>query len=100
MSSNEVSDLKNQLADLHVKLDQFLDSQRDAVDKLTTKMSIIHSSLRACQSRCHVDNPPGRWRTLGRALSNLGNALRLLFTWHIPNPSAETMNVQDRAPIR
>lgn len=100
MSSHEVSDFQHQLADFHTKLDQFLESQKDAVDKLTTKMSIIHRSLRACQSRCHVDNPPGRWRTLGRALSNLGSALRLLFTWHITTPSAETMNVQDRAPSR
>jgi len=93
MSSNEVSDLKHQIADLHVKLDQFLDSQKDTVNKLAAKMSIIHNSLRACQQRCHVDNPPGRWR-------NLGRAVKVLFTWNSTTPSAEITNVQDRAPSR
>jgi len=36
-----------------------------AVDK---KIETILHSLQTCQGRCHVDNPPGRWRGLGRAL--------------------------------
>lgn len=36
-----------------------------AVDRRTT---LILRSLERCQSRCYVDNPPGRWRGLGRAL--------------------------------
>ncbi len=36
-----------------------------AVDRRTT---LILKSLQRCQSHCYVDNPPGRWRGLGRAL--------------------------------
>lgn len=34
------------------------------------KVDTILSSLKTCQSRCHVDNPPpkNRWRGLGQAL--------------------------------
>ena len=39
-----------------------------AVDGRTTQ---ILEALKGCQSRCHVDNPPGRWRGLGRALLTL-----------------------------
>jgi hypothetical protein len=44
------------------------------ITALDQKMTTIMTSLKACQSRCYVDNPPpsasrtGRWRGLGRAL--------------------------------
>jgi len=41
---------------------------KEMVSQLGQKLETILASLRTCQSRCHVDNPPGRWRGLGRAL--------------------------------
>jgi len=41
---------------------------KEMVSQLGQKLETILTSLRTCQSRCHVDNPPGRWRGLGRAL--------------------------------
>jgi hypothetical protein len=45
------------------------------ITALDQKMTTMMTSLKACQSRCYVDNPPpsasqsGRWRGLGRALA-------------------------------
>jgi len=47
---------------------------KEMITALDQKMTTIMTSLKACQSRCYVDNPPpsasrtGRWRGLGRAL--------------------------------
>ena len=43
---------------------------RELVGAVDDKVERILSSLKTCQSRCHVDNPPSksRWRGLGRAL--------------------------------
>ena len=37
-------------------------------ETLNNKMETIAKSLKSCQSHCYVDNPPGKWRGLGRAL--------------------------------
>jgi len=47
---------------------QEIDELKDMFGKLDQKLEIIRRSLKKCQQRCHVDNPPGRWRGLGRAL--------------------------------
>jgi hypothetical protein len=44
---------------------------REQIGALDTKLEGILISLKTCQSRCHVDNPPrtlSRWRGLGQAL--------------------------------
>jgi hypothetical protein len=46
----------------------------DLVEPLPRTLDLIMRSLGKCQSRCHVDNPPGRWRGLGRALASLFRA--------------------------
>jgi hypothetical protein len=51
MSSHEIEELQVLIGQLH------------------TKMDLMLRSLKSCQGRCHVDNPPGRWRGLGRALT-------------------------------
>jgi hypothetical protein len=44
---------------------------REIVLLLYRKVTIIQGALGRCQSRCHVDNPPGRWRALYRAIAAL-----------------------------
>jgi hypothetical protein len=42
---------------------------KDMIESVGSRIDTILTSLRACQSRCHVDNPPASgWRGLGRAL--------------------------------
>lgn len=44
---------------------------REQIGAVDGKVERILSSLKTCQSRCHVDNPPrmlSRWRGLGQAL--------------------------------
>ena len=42
---------------------------KEMIGQLDAKVDLIGRSLKTCQSRCHVDNPPkSRWRGLGRAL--------------------------------
>jgi hypothetical protein len=41
---------------------------KDMIEAVDKKLINIASALLTCQSRCHVDNPPSRWRGLGRAL--------------------------------
>lgn len=43
---------------------------RETIEGVGEKVERILSSLKTCQSRCHVDNPPpkGKWRGLGQAL--------------------------------
>jgi len=41
---------------------------KEMIGAVDQKVETILGSLRTCQSRCHVDNPPtSRWRELGRA---------------------------------
>jgi len=49
-------------------LDRKIDAQQEIMQGLDRTLRIILSSLKKCQKRCHVDNPPGRWRSLGRAI--------------------------------
>jgi hypothetical protein len=44
---------------------------REMIETVGRKQELILSSLKKCQGRCHVDNPPGRWTGLGRALMAL-----------------------------
>jgi len=41
---------------------------KDMIEAQGNTLKIILNSLKTCQSRCHVDNPPSRWRGLGRAI--------------------------------
>lgn len=42
---------------------------KEMIGAVDGKVEGILTSLKTCQSRCHVDNPPtSRWRELGRAL--------------------------------
>lgn len=67
MSSNEVSDLREMIRKLDLKIDSVDEKNVD----MNNKLNIIMRNLSKCQSRCHVDNPPGRWRGLGRAIAAL-----------------------------
>jgi hypothetical protein len=49
---------------------------KDMVASVARTVITIKDSLRTCQSRCHVDNPPGRWRGLYRALRALVSPTR------------------------
>lgn len=49
-------------------IQQELRELKDMVAGIALMVHTIKDSLRTCQSRCHVDNPPGKWRALGRAL--------------------------------
>jgi hypothetical protein len=40
----------------------------DMIKAVDDKVERMLTALKTCQSRCHVDNPPSRWRGLGRAL--------------------------------
>jgi|WetSurMetagenome_2_1015567.scaffolds.fasta_scaffold78478_3 hypothetical protein len=42
---------------------------KDMIESVGSRIDTILNSLKACQSRCHVDNPPtSHWRGIGRAL--------------------------------
>lgn len=41
---------------------------KEMIEIVGDKLTIISNALQTCQSRCHVDNPPSRWRGLRRAL--------------------------------
>jgi len=41
---------------------------KEMIDAQGKTLQTILTALKSCQSRCHVDNPPSRWRGLGRAL--------------------------------
>ncbi len=44
---------------------------KEMIESIDAKQELILKSLKSCQGRCHVDNPPGRWRGLGRVLAAL-----------------------------
>ena len=54
-----------------VDIEQEIRELKDMVAGIARTVTTIRDSLRKCQSRCHVDNPPGRWRSLARALRAL-----------------------------
>jgi hypothetical protein len=64
MSAPEIEELRTKMT----ALDRKIDDQQEMMKGLDRTLGIILASLRKCQRRCHVDNPPGRWRTLGRAI--------------------------------
>jgi len=71
MSAEQIEELRGLInqVDLKVKsLDRKAEDQRELTEKLIEKLDIIMTSLRRYQKRHYVDNPPGRWRGLGRAL--------------------------------
>ncbi len=41
---------------------------KEMIDAVDQKVTTMIDSLKRCQIRCIVDNPPGKWRSLGRAL--------------------------------
>jgi len=41
---------------------------KEMIESLDRKLNTVMESLLRCQSRCHVENTPGKWRGLGRAL--------------------------------
>ncbi len=41
---------------------------KEMIEAVGQQVARIGEALVKCQSRCHVDNPPSRWRGLGRAL--------------------------------
>ena len=42
---------------------------KEMIEAVDHKLETILSSLKTCQGRCHVDNPPrNKWRGLGQAL--------------------------------
>jgi len=70
MENEEVRELKQMIE--HVgqkvgKIDRAVEGHDKILEGFGKTLKIIHTSLRRCQARCHVDNPPGRWRSLGRA---------------------------------
>lgn len=44
---------------------------KEMIEAVDHKVSTIVASLAGCRQRCIVDNPPSRWRSLGRALAAL-----------------------------
>lgn len=72
MSNDEVRELKVMIDDIGQKIgkiDRSVEGHDKLLEGLVKTLETIRSSLRRCQARCHVDNPPGRWRGLGRALA-------------------------------
>jgi hypothetical protein len=45
------------------------DELKCLIEGIGTKVDNIAKSLKSCQSHCYVDNPPGRWKGLLRALT-------------------------------
>lgn len=41
---------------------------KEMIESIDQKVTTMLSSLKNCQSRCIVDNPPSRWRALGQAI--------------------------------
>lgn len=41
------------------------------VDRIEGKVDTMVVSLKSCQSRCYIDNPPKGWRRLFKSLSAL-----------------------------
>jgi hypothetical protein len=41
---------------------------REMIEAVDRRTELILESLKTCQGRCHVENPPGRWKGLGMAL--------------------------------
>lgn len=62
MSTNEVNEIKSRLTTLETKVG-------NGFDALNTKLDGMMVPLRRFQAHYNVDNPPGRWRGLGRALA-------------------------------
>ena len=65
MSSSEVEELRNMIKQLDAKIDKV----GGTCGALETKVDAMLVPLRRFASHYHVDNPPGRWRGLGRALA-------------------------------
>ena len=74
MASDEVDELRELIEALADKIKNLAVKAEESDVKmvaLDTKMDLMLNSLKRCQTRCHVDNPPGRWRGLGRAILGL-----------------------------
>jgi hypothetical protein len=72
MSNDEVRELKTMIDDVGKKIgkiDRTIEGHDKILEGLGRTLETIRTSLKRCQARCHVDNPPGRWRVLGRALA-------------------------------
>ena len=48
-----------------------LEEIKGMFEQLMGEVDTIHKSLKSCQSRCHVDNPPTRWKGFLRAFTTL-----------------------------
>jgi hypothetical protein len=44
---------------------------KEIIERIEGKVDLMGISLKNCQSRCHVDNPPKGWRKIFRSLSSL-----------------------------
>jgi hypothetical protein len=42
---------------------------KEIVDRIEQKVDIMTASLRSCQARCHVDNPPRGWKRIFKSLT-------------------------------
>jgi hypothetical protein len=77
MASAEVDELRKLIEALSDKVRGLADKVEKLDEKMVaqgSRMELMLSSLGKCQARCHVDNPPGRWRGLGRAILGLFEA--------------------------
>ncbi len=48
-----------------------VDVLNEKLDRIMARVELISKSLVTCQSRCHVDNTPGKWTGLWRSVKNL-----------------------------
>lgn len=74
MPSADVEELRTLIESLADKIKGLADKAEESDEKMESlgaKMELMLTSLGRCQARCHVDNPPGRWRGLGRAILGL-----------------------------
>ena len=44
---------------------------RDLITEVKTEVVTIKKSLKSCQSHCYIDNPPGKWVALARAIKSI-----------------------------
>jgi hypothetical protein len=48
---------------------------KEIVDRIEGKVDLMVVSLKNCQSRCHVDNPPKGWKRFFKSLSSIVTVL-------------------------
>jgi hypothetical protein len=43
---------------------------KEIVDRIEGKVDVMTESLKRCQARCHIDNPPRGWNRFFRFLTS------------------------------